>query len=726
MNRDDARRRSRPAADAIVLAWERFGLALILVAGALVRVALDWRLEAVLVVRDEAGYLANAAALAGYVFDGANSYHAGYSLLILPAFALFDDPATVYRGVQAINILLAASSVLILDALLRGLFPGERRSRQLLALALAAAYPAWFVFSPLAMSENGMAPAFCLAMLCCLRVSRGGGAYWLAWGLASGFLYFVHPTALGTLAAAVPIGAAIAGMRREWTWFAAFVACIGTMLVLDAAVVQPWLVARLSVDGYPPLLHYPPMSSVLQPFTSLAGLVEIARRIGGHGFYVLVGSAWLAWYATVFVAKRIHGDACVRRIDPQTCVLLFAVLAPLGVLALSALSFTALHGDRMDHWMYGRYVEGALMPALAIGAVVASRFDRALLPGMLVAAAGAALVSGIDAPVNALNVSALWELALAPAGPAAMWWLLGAVVAGLAWLGRGGGRRALLLAATFAAATIVVYVQFLLPCHELYARRYVLASYVREHLRPLPTCIGIDARPQDTSDDLALAWAKYGAHLFDAGMRRTTPGDWLAHCDGPLISVARDLDRRYDNVHLVAAERHDLQGTRPGPFLWMRGAQGASAPLRSGDTVPFTDADPRVPLMLGAGWHAPESAGTWSSASAELWIDVAPECSRSTPCEARFTAIALKADAQRPIVVDVSIEGENAGRWTVPTTDPRTYTLHLFHDAAFPSGTRVRLDVEGATSPLEMGLSADPRTLGIKLSSIALGEPTAP
>src|SRR5687768_16777211 len=80
-----------------IASWERHGLVLILLAYSLLRIFLDRDYDASLVVRDEGGYLANAAAFAGFAFDGANSYHAGYSLLILPAFLLFENPTAIYH-----------------------------------------------------------------------------------------------------------------------------------------------------------------------------------------------------------------------------------------------------------------------------------------------------------------------------------------------------------------------------------------------------------------------------------------------------------------------------------------------------------------------------------------------------------------------------------------------------------------------------------------------------
>ena len=59
-----------------------------------------------MVFPDEGGYLLNAAALAGFKTDGASDYHAGYSLLITPAFLLGKNGGSVYFFVKVINTAL--------------------------------------------------------------------------------------------------------------------------------------------------------------------------------------------------------------------------------------------------------------------------------------------------------------------------------------------------------------------------------------------------------------------------------------------------------------------------------------------------------------------------------------------------------------------------------------------------------------------------------------------
>ena len=357
-------------------AWswlERHGLWLIVLVCTGWRAWLAWPYQAALVMRDEAGYLGNAAALAGYVFDGASSYHAGYSLLIVPAYLLFSDPAQIYRCVQVINLLLGIASTCLLYNLVASLFPGERRERILLAVLVGSLYPAWFVLSSLAMSENASIPTFLLALWSCLQVARRGGGWWIAWALSTGFLFTIHPTGIASIGAGVLVAAALAAARGEWKWLLAFIAAIAVVVLATTSLLQPWLVQRLTLGSFPPNLHYPSLGAMLEPMRSMAGIVGLANHFAGHVLYLLVGTLWLVWFAAQHAAHGLHRSVTQRALPGDVAVLAFAMLALLGTLGMSVVMFTAFRTVQLDHLMYGRYVEVSLLPLLACGFIVATR-----------------------------------------------------------------------------------------------------------------------------------------------------------------------------------------------------------------------------------------------------------------------------------------------------------------------------------------------------------------
>jgi hypothetical protein len=87
---------------------------------------------------DETGYLGNARFLAGKGvmpnMEGTTFYHAGYSILISPAFWLSSDPKRVYLFVLVINSFLISSLFPFLYYLLRNILLFDHRISALASL----------------------------------------------------------------------------------------------------------------------------------------------------------------------------------------------------------------------------------------------------------------------------------------------------------------------------------------------------------------------------------------------------------------------------------------------------------------------------------------------------------------------------------------------------------------------------------------------------------------
>ncbi|MBA3302585.1 MAG: hypothetical protein H0U26_01785, partial [Acidimicrobiia bacterium] len=99
--------------------WIPLVAALIVVAA---RLALGATMEGPRVFPDELGYLAAARHLAGgsppWELGAAAFYHPGYSLLLVPAFWLTDDPSTLYRVALVVNAVLGGVTLLLLRRVL--------------------------------------------------------------------------------------------------------------------------------------------------------------------------------------------------------------------------------------------------------------------------------------------------------------------------------------------------------------------------------------------------------------------------------------------------------------------------------------------------------------------------------------------------------------------------------------------------------------------------------
>jgi hypothetical protein len=135
----------------------------------------NFLIVAPVVFADETSYLANAAVLAGFTNDMANGYHAGYSILITPAFVFASDPAEAWIIVKIINAIMLGITFLALNFITIVLSPKVQLHQRIVFCFLVAIYPMWFTSSGYAMSENAYVPIFLLTTLTLLYALNNGG-----------------------------------------------------------------------------------------------------------------------------------------------------------------------------------------------------------------------------------------------------------------------------------------------------------------------------------------------------------------------------------------------------------------------------------------------------------------------------------------------------------------------------------------------------------------------
>jgi hypothetical protein len=676
-----------------------------------------------LYLRDESGYLANAAALAGFTFDGASSYRAGYSLLLAPLYLLFDDMFVIYRFVQALNIGLCLVALVFLYELLKRLFPDESRGKLLLALLVTAAYPAWSSFSTLAFCENAFVPVFVLSCLLCLRAARAGGWAWLAWGVAVGYLVVITPRAWMVAASALLVGTAIVVQRRDGKGFVAFLAGLAAVVAAGRWLLEPFVLERLTLGEFPPDLRYPTLAWMLAPLQTLDGIRSVALHVIAHAAYLLMGTLWLAWFGALYVARRINESRLQRELRPDVLVLVYVLVAVIATLGISALHFASYRNAlRLDQWMYGRYVEAVLMPLLAIG-FVAMRRSRFVFGFAIAWLFAWIFVSNARiGPTNPINISALWQMFQLP-GWTAVGWCTAAGVLALCLICLPYGIRAAAFAIVFALTSVQIHRSNLEIAFHLYAVRHRLASDIRLFYAPGPErCIGYDEKSvADPASDSALQ--TYSNFLFDYRIRRITFEDWAAHCDGPLISWARDLDQKHPDLPLALAA-FEIPGHDPaedGPFLWTRKTAEPWFRMKLGEVVKMNGPEQPSQHILGKGWYDGEATGTWSTDSADLWLPLGDECATGEGCELAVRFSILPIASNETMTIQASSDGATS-TWTVTPENAAAeeHRLDLGTFFAAGSGRHVHLSIPGATSPKKLGLSEDARTLGIMIQELVV------
>ena len=702
--------------------WERFGLLAILAFAGLLHVQVARSFLSLTFLRDEAGYLSNAAALAGYSYDGASAYRAGYSLLIFPFYLVLRDPFTIYRCVQVLNIALSLLAIVLLYRLLSELFPAERRWKILLAVFVASLYPAWTAFSTFALSENVYVPLFVLSALLCLRTTRVGGWAWIAWGACIGFIDVVHPKGVVVIGIGFMVGAVIALQRREWKFFTAFAAAIALFVALNSVWLQPWVVHRLTMGAFPPELRYPSIAHLLEPLQSLTGIRAVAIHIAAHIAYLLMGTLWLAWFATLYAVRTVSAGRREPAIRPDVAVLAYVGLSVLGTVALSSLYFSSYpNALQLDQWMYGRYAEGTLLPLLGIGFLAIRRFS--LLPGILLALALVWIFenSARFGQANSINVSALWQSLFLYDWSIVAWCAVAGVMAVVVTLLPWDVLRAGALGVVFMLSIVLLYGRNLTINHATYATRHRIADTIRSQYDPRVTkCVGFEPSPvEDVERD--GEFPKNATHLFEYGIRRTTFEQWASQCDGPLISWSRDLDRTHPDIpiHLAAFEERAQYTGADGPYLWTR-EPASWFTLPVGIMLSLTGPPGPLDHVLGNGWYPRDSKGAWSTEMAELWLPIGTDCADGNGCDLMLRFATLPPREGESKFVDVRVDGHAPVRWTITSRDAEWHTLELGRTTAVQSGLRISLSIPGATSPKDLGHSPDARTLGIWLTELAV------
>lgn len=515
---------------------------------------------------DEGSYLANAAALAGFPNDLENSYRAGYSILIAPAFWLAETPQGIWLAVKAINAILFALSVAGLWLAARQLSPATDNKSRALAVVLVSLYPMWLVTSGYSFAQIAFVPVFMFMFLTFLHSISGGMRAWIGLGLISGFLYWIHPTAIAPITGVLAGSAYITFSRRSFGLFGGLLLGLVPMLLIYQLGVVPWLHSQMSISGLPPLLQDSGLVELLAAMVSFDGLHAVITHMGGQLFYLSVGTVGLLWLGLFSLTPWAQGSDLPEQhsVHQKPAMALFIGISLFGVMGMAAFMNAAIPmtEHRLDQWLHGRYVEGVIAPILLLGVLMPS--FRKLLWVVPIALLCAFLL-WIDLAeytrVDPFNISAFWQ----------NFWLR---EQGLwAWLAAGSGLVVLVALLPKRLAMLVVGIVFAFSGYlqidwhktksEEAVSRWNAALLIKEQFPP-GSCVGFDDTDLD-SDDKRDFWFDSGFILFDYALKRMTSEQWNESCDGPFLGFQNELEIEGTQVYPLALSHLG------GPKAWARG-----------------------------------------------------------------------------------------------------------------------------------------------------------
>jgi hypothetical protein len=123
--------------------------------------------------------------------------------------------------------------------------------------------------------------------------------------------------------------------------------------------------------------------------------------------------------------------------------------------------------------------------------------------------------------------------------------------------------------------------------------------------------------------------------------------------------------------------------------------------------------------VLGNGWNDREPANRWSKQRADLTIPVPEGCEKGG-CAVVLRVLAFAATSKRPVSVSMTVA--DVPGMAVPAVN-ETMTDDAVHLVEVPipegrSDVTLHVEVPSATSPAALGMSVDPRILGVSLLGI--------
>lgn len=588
---------------------ERNSAVIAFVLALVVNVAFRLYRDAPMIAPDELGYLAAAQYIVGLTplnLGAAPYYSFGSAIVMLPSFWLFSDPTDIYTGIMFTNGILCALVVPIAYVLMRQL-GAVGHNRILFASFILACWPGYLYPANFAHAEPFFRAVFlCMCVLFVHGTARSHFAALAAAGIAAALLYAAHPR-----------GLALPGVALFWITSAAFLGQVERAKAFAASAITVFAAGLVyglhqhfeSVLASGFYSHSDHLRGVLfglaEPENALRSVVVLL----GQTWYQVAGSLGIIVLGCLLTLRfLVLGD---RAQQISSGFILAAVVSVLGASVLQ-MSTPA----RLDHVIYGRYVDGASVALFCAGLAALLRPSTnptwirnglflAILMTIVIALVlyltpfVADLTPAHPNNVGSISAFISWSNDAAETYLITSLWLLFAMIS-LMWLTQHAGRLAII--------GIYVAISF----GVLWPR---LATQSEE------AAIGRDRllAALDTFEKGSVFWdstAKQRLGLYSVQFVR----------DDYFLNWPEDLGRQSGDFGVLSTERavsnlHCITQLQGGVFLHRQSEIGGPISANLGEKYPFNMNQPFLPCA--SGWSGVERWGRWNAGQeARLQVSV--------------------------------------------------------------------------------------------------------
>lgn len=148
--------------------------------------------------------------------------------------------------------------------------------------------------------------------------------------------------------------------------------------------------------------------------------------------------------------------------------------------------------------------------------------------------------------------------------------------------------------------------------------------------------------------------------------------------------------------------------------------------LKVGVKFDVTNKQCNLTTILNKGWYKLENWGIWSTANAEMQIDLPKDCQKNNECELKLNLGygVFNAAVTKPKQVAVTINNKLIKDWTFNSWGAGDYSINIPLDVNTLQGQtkniKIQFNIPAAESPKQVGMSEDTRILGMGLSAYQL------
>lgn len=332
------------------------------------------------ILPDEFGYWAQAAAMAGMDWKEVMSLHSwyapGYGLLMLPFIKLVKDPLLLYRCMVAVNFLLLAAAAGLLYQIINRILPRMEKALSAFLSGSAMLYVAYITYAQTTMAETLLVFLYVLLAYGMARWSdRPGVGNGLFVMLICGMMYLVHLRTVGIVLATVFCMLAAELLReksrRKLRYVLGLLVLTGVILAV-VGYIKEYIVSGVASQQYQSLVSandYSGQWGKLKLLFSLEGIYKFLTGLAGKVFYLGCASFGLYYWGMAFLFRELR-TFCGTLREKKTllpCQWIYVWFLLSHVAAMIITNIYCLSSNRLDGVLYGRYHENTIPVIMALG-----------------------------------------------------------------------------------------------------------------------------------------------------------------------------------------------------------------------------------------------------------------------------------------------------------------------------------------------------------------------